>query len=78
MQRDIEYWQDETNAITVEPKTVKGCTTMVEEFPIYSTAKLYKAYLSSRGRMRWVFPDQSTIFQDFLNSSSCSAAQVSA
>ena len=78
MQRDIEYWQDETNDITVEPKTVKGRATMVEQFPIYSTAKLYKAYLSNRGRMRWVFPDDSSIFHEFLNASNCSAEQVQA
>lgn len=78
MQRDIEYWQDETNAITVEPKTVRGRTVMVEQFPIYSTAKLYKAYLANTGEMRWVFPDNSSIFHDFLNASACIAAQVAA
>ena len=76
MQPDLEYWIDEANTVTVEPKTVKGREIMVQEFPIYGVAKLYKAYLANNGALRWEFPELSTIWQTFLRSQHCSASQV--
>lgn len=76
MQRDIEYWQDDLDTITLEPKTVKGRTTMLEEFPIYQAAKQYKSYLANTGALRWEFPKESSVLKAFLQSTSCSTMSL--
>lgn len=76
MQRDIEYWQTEDDVIVVEPKTIKGRTTMVEEFPIYSRAKQYRAYLGNNGSVIWEFPSHCSALHSFFLSNRCHAISV--
>jgi hypothetical protein len=76
MKIDLEYWQEDAETITVEPKNFEAQSIMNNQFPLYNKTKTYTSYLSF-GSLRWVFPCDSLQLHDFLDKSELSSQQIS-
>jgi hypothetical protein len=76
MKIDLEYWQEDTETITVEPKNFKANSIMMNQFPISRKTKMYDSYVSF-GSLRWTFPCDSSILREFLKNTELSSQKVS-
>lgn len=76
MKADITYWQADAEVITIEAQTGKGQTALVETFPLYEAGKLFDAYVTSNGALRWEFPLHSSELESFLDNAPCSKEKI--
>jgi hypothetical protein len=76
MKIDLEYWQEDAETITVEPKNFEANSIMMNQFPICRKTKLYTSYLSF-GSLRWIFPCDSSTLYEFLKNTELSSQKVS-
>jgi hypothetical protein len=76
MKVDLEYWQEDSETITVEPKNFEAQSVMNNQFPLYKKPKTYASYLSF-GTMRWVFPCDSSQLYEFLDNTELSSQKIS-
>jgi hypothetical protein len=75
MKIDLEYWQEDSETITVEPKSFEAQSIIANQFPLYNKAKIYTSYLSF-GTMRWVFPCDSSQLHEFLDNTELSSKKI--
>lgn len=76
MKIDLEYWQEDAETITVEPKNFEANTVMMNQFPVSRKTNMYDTYVSF-GSLRWTFPYDSSILNDFLEKTELSSQKVS-
>ena len=48
MNTDLEYWQEDAETITVEPKNFKANSIMMNQFPVSSKTKMYDTWLTDK------------------------------
>lgn len=75
MKVDLEYWQEDSETVTVEPKNFKANSIMMNQFPVYRKSKMYDSYVSF-GSLRWTFPFDSSILHEFLKTTELSSQRV--
>ena len=75
MKVDLEYWQEDSETVTVEPKNFKANSIMMNQFPVYRKSKMYDSYVSF-GSLRWTFPCDSSILHEFLKTTELSSQKV--
>ena len=76
MKIDLEYWQEDAETITVEPKNFKANSIMMNQFPVSRKTSMYDTYVSF-GSLRWTFPCDSSMLHEFLKSTELSSQKVS-
>jgi hypothetical protein len=50
MKIDLEYWQEDAETITVEPKNFEAQSVMNNQFPLYNKTKTYSDFQSYKGQ----------------------------
>ena len=76
MTPDLEYWQEDAETITIQPKNFKAQLILIDQFPLYKKTKAFASYVYF-GTIRWIFPRDSAELHNFLAETKLSVQNLS-
>ena len=76
MTPDLEYWQEDAETITIQPKNFKAQLILIDQFPIHKKTKAFASYVYF-GTIRWIFPHDSVELHSFLAETELSVRNLS-